>query len=31
MLITTEAVVAEIPEEKDKSSMNPDMGMGGMM
>ena len=31
MLITTEAVVAEIPEEKNKAPMNPDMGMGGMM
>lgn len=31
MLITTEAVVAEIPEEKSKAPMSPDMGMGGMM
>jgi chaperonin GroEL len=31
MLITTEAVVADIPDEKDKAPMNPDMGMGGMM
>lgn len=31
MLITTEAVVAEIPEEKNKTPMSPDMGMGGMM
>ena len=31
MLITTEAVVAELPEEKDKTPMAPDMGMGGMM
>lgn len=31
MLITTEAVVAEIPEEKNKAPMSPDMGMGGMM
>lgn len=31
MLITTEAVVADIPDEKEKSPMNPDMGMGGMM
>ena len=31
MLITTEAVVAEVPEEKSKAPMSPDMGMGGMM
>ncbi len=31
MLITTEAVVADLPEEKDKAPMAPDMGMGGMM
>jgi chaperonin GroEL len=31
MLITTEAVVADIPEEKNTSPMSPDMGMGGMM
>jgi len=31
MLITTEAVVADLPEEKDKTPMAPDMGMGGMM
>jgi chaperonin GroEL len=31
MLITTEAVVADLPEEKEKAPMAPDMGMGGMM
>jgi len=31
MLITTEAIVAEIPEEKSKAPMGSDMGMGGMM
>ena len=31
MLITTEAIVAEIPEEKSKTPMGSDMGMGGMM
>jgi chaperonin GroEL len=32
MLITTEAVVAEIPEDKPQGGMNPDMsGMQGMM
>ena len=32
MLITTEAVVADIPEEKDNIPVAPDMGgMGGMM
>ena len=31
MLITTEAVVADLPEEKDKVPMAPDMGMGGVM
>jgi len=31
MLITTEAVVADIPEEKPKAPIGSDMGMGGMM
>ncbi|HAM37649.1 TPA: molecular chaperone GroEL, partial [Patescibacteria group bacterium] len=31
MLITTEAVVADIPDEKNTPPMAPDMGMGGMM
>jgi chaperonin GroEL len=31
MLITTEAVVADLPEEKGSAPMAPDMGMGGMM
>jgi chaperonin GroEL len=31
MLITTEAVVADIPDEKGHAPMSPDMGMGGMM
>lgn len=31
MLITTEAVVADIPEEKPKAPMGSEMGMGGIM